>query len=99
MGHIIDRVRLRRAHVNVMLRRRAELEQERQGVEALRDARPYRVRCAPLQREVSVDDTWFAWYPVRTGALGTGRVVWLQRVWRNRCMGATIYQPMEKDDG
>lgn len=44
----------------------------------------------------SRDDTWFAWYPVRIGALSTGRYVWLQRVWRNRCMGCTIYQPLDR---
>lgn len=40
----------------------------------------------------SITDTWFAWYPVRIGALSTGPYVWLRRVWRNRCMGVTIYQ-------
>lgn len=44
----------------------------------------------------SVSDVWFAWYPVRLGALGTDRIVWLRRVWRNRCMGCTIYQPLER---
>lgn len=42
----------------------------------------------------SQSDIWFAWYPVRTGALGTGRWVWLCKVWRNRCLGATIYQTL-----
>jgi hypothetical protein len=28
------------------------------------------------------EDTWFAWYPVRIGALGTGRLVWLRRLRR-----------------
>jgi len=37
-------------------------------------------------------DIWFAWRPVRLGALGTGRIVWLRRVWRNRCAGVSIYQ-------
>lgn len=41
------------------------------------------------------ENIWFAWYPVRLGALGTGRLVWLKRVWRNECMGVTIYQPLE----
>lgn len=36
---------------------------------------------------------WFAWHPVRLGALATGRLVWLMRVWRCRCMGVAIYQP------
>jgi hypothetical protein len=43
----------------------------------------------------SRSDTWFAWYPVRVGALGTGRFVWLRRVWRNKCCGVTIYQPLD----
>lgn len=48
----------------------------------------------PQEGEVmtSITDTWFAWYPVRIGALSTGPYVWLRRVWRNRCMGVTIYQ-------
>ena len=41
------------------------------------------------------ENIWFAWYPVRLGELGTGRRVWLQYVWRNECMGVTIYQPLE----
>jgi hypothetical protein len=45
----------------------------------------------------SRQDYWFAWYPVRFGALGTGRLVWLKTVWRNRCMGATIYQRKLKE--
>jgi hypothetical protein len=35
------------------------------------------------------------WYPVRTGALGTGEWAWLCRVYRNRCCGVTIYQPLD----
>lgn len=42
----------------------------------------------------SVTDIWYAWYPVRYGALGTGRWVWLRKVWRNRCGGTAIYQPL-----
>lgn len=42
----------------------------------------------------SRSDTWFAWRPVRLGALGTGPWVWLRRVWRNRCAGITIYQSL-----
>lgn len=42
----------------------------------------------------STSDIWFAWHPVNLGALGTGRRVWLRRVWRNRCMGVTIYQTL-----
>jgi hypothetical protein len=41
---------------------------------------------------------WFAWRPVRTGALGTGRWVWLERVRRSRCLGVTIYQPLDKSN-
>lgn len=42
-------------------------------------------------------DIWFAWYPVRTGALGSGRLVWLRTVWRERAIsgrykGFVIYQ-------
>lgn len=40
-------------------------------------------------------DVWFAWRPVRLGALGSGPLVWLRRVWRNRCMGVTIYQDLD----
>lgn len=39
-------------------------------------------------------DTWFAWFPVRCGALGTGEWAWFEKVWRNRCAGVTIYQPI-----
>ena len=42
--------------------------------------------------EPSRSDIWFAWFPVRIGALGTGPVVWLKKLWRNRCGGVTIYQ-------
>jgi len=42
----------------------------------------------------SQSEIWFAWHPVFTGALGTGKLVWLKRVWRNRCMGVTIYQEL-----
>lgn len=38
----------------------------------------------------SVNDIWFAWYPVRIGALAGGRWVWLKRVWRNRTYGRTL---------
>jgi hypothetical protein len=44
----------------------------------------------------SVHDEWFAWRPVRLGALGTGRLVWFRRLWRNQCAGVTIYQPLGK---
>jgi hypothetical protein len=42
----------------------------------------------------SASDTWFAWHPVRLGALGTGRLAWMRRLWRNRCLGVTIYQDL-----
>lgn len=42
----------------------------------------------------SRSDEWFAWYPVRLGAIGVGRWVWMQHVWRNRCMEAMIYQDL-----
>ena len=48
----------------------------------------------------SGSDKWFAWHPVRTGALGTGSVVWLKHVWRNKCFGVTIYQDIfSSNDG
>lgn len=43
----------------------------------------------------SKSDIWFAWYPVHLGALGTGRLAWRERLWRNRCMGVTIYQTLK----
>lgn len=43
-------------------------------------------------RDVSRSDHWFAWFPVFTGALGTGKLIWLKTVWRNKCCGVTIYQ-------
>ena len=43
----------------------------------------------------SKSDVWFAWFPVSLGAFGMGDIVWLKKVWRNRCMGATIYQDLE----
>jgi hypothetical protein len=46
-------------------------------------------------KDASQTDQWFAWYPVRIGALGTGQIVWLKKVWRNRCCGVTIYQPLD----
>jgi hypothetical protein len=36
-------------------------------------------------------DMWFAWYPVRLGALGTGSISWLRRLRRSRCCGVTLY--------
>jgi hypothetical protein len=41
------------------------------------------------------EDIWFAWFPVRLGALGNGKIAWMRKVWRNRCLGATIYQDIE----
>ena len=46
----------------------------------------------PLSR--SYTDIWFAWRPVRIGALSTGPYRWLCWLWRNRCMGVTIYQDL-----
>lgn len=44
---------------------------------------------------MSKTDIWFAWYPVRIGALQDGPKLWLKRVWRNRTffggMWITIY--------
>ncbi len=40
------------------------------------------------------EDLWFAWRPVFSGALGTGSVIFLELCWRNKCCGATIYQPL-----
>src|SRR5450755_4779477 len=37
------------------------------------------------------EDTWFAWYPVRLGALGTGELVWFRYVRRDMCLGVTNY--------
>lgn len=52
--------------------------------------------CSPGRRPdwASKDDSWFAWRPVRVGALGTGPVRWLVRLWRNKCCGVTIYQDL-----
>lgn len=33
---------------------------------------------------MSATDIWFAWRPVRVGALGDGPSVWWKKVWRNR---------------
>ena len=45
----------------------------------------------------SKSDIWFAWYPVRLGALGTGRLIWFKKVWRNKCCGITIYQLIHQE--
>lgn len=60
---------------------------------------------SPMTREkidmrgVFTTDTWFAWYPVRTGALGTGRWIWLRRVWRLRSYAGdpSLYQTLKTD--
>ena len=44
------------------------------------------------RHQPSTTGLWFAWFPVRTGALGTGRLVWLRMVLRNQCAGISIYQ-------
>ena len=56
----------------------------------IREANP-----AGTESWASLSDTWFAWYPVRVGALGTGSWRWMCRLWRNRCLGVTIYQDLE----
>lgn len=45
-------------------------------------------------RNHSQSDTWFAWRPVRLGALKSGPWIWLRKVWRNKCCGVTIYQEL-----
>ena len=47
-----------------------------------------------LITDASKSDEWFAWRPVRTGALGTGQWAWMKRLWRNKCCGVVIYQPL-----
>lgn len=39
-------------------------------------------------------DIWFAWYPVRIGALSTGPLRWLRRLHRERFLGLAIYQDL-----
>lgn len=53
-------------------------------------------QCASGERPdyATREDEWFAWYPVRCGALRMGRIAWLEWVWRDRCMGVTTYQPL-----
>lgn len=54
-----------------------------------------RIRMARFRPDYrSRSDTWFAWHPVRTGALGSGRFVWLKKVHRERILGITIYQEL-----
>lgn len=45
--------------------------------------------------EHSVWDIWFAWRPVRLGALRGGSFVWLRHIARNQCLGVTLYQDIE----
>ena len=47
------------------------------------------------EKDRNRSDEWFAWFPVRAGALGTGHWMWLKTVWRNKCCGVTIYQPLD----
>jgi hypothetical protein len=52
-------------------------------------------------KDPNTEDIWFAWFPVRLGALGTDTIAWLKNVWRNRCGGVTIYQSLsifERDE-
>jgi len=43
----------------------------------------------------STSDIWFAWHPVRLGALGTGPIAFGREVWRNRFCSVTIYQELD----
>lgn len=43
----------------------------------------------------SKSDFWFASRPVQTGALGTGPIRFGCWLWRNQCMGVTIYQDLD----
>ncbi len=57
-----------------------------------------KTRYSVFSSPVSAQETWFAWYPVQTGALAPdffSSWMWLKRVWRNKCMGVTIYQPLD----
>lgn len=38
------------------------------------------------------EQIWFAWRPVRSGALGTGHIIWLRWCWRDTAVG--IYQEL-----
>lgn len=42
---------------------------------------------------VEDDELWFAWYPVCTGALGTGDIVWLKHVLK---VAGGIYQKLDE---
>lgn len=58
----------------------------------------YRRRENHLAQTTSME--WFAWRPVRLGALGTGRLVWLRWVKRIRTItpwgeSCSIYQPLD----
>ncbi|KKL69877.1 hypothetical protein LCGC14_2110500 [marine sediment metagenome] len=48
-----------------------------------------------IRQNPSKSDIWFAGFPVRLGALSMGHWIWLEKVWRNKCAGVTIYQPVE----
>ena len=56
------------------------------------DQRIELVKRGEHQEWLPKEDIWFAWYPVRIGALSTGPRVWLKHVWRDRCLGVTAYQ-------
>jgi hypothetical protein len=42
-------------------------------------------------------DKWFAWYPVRLGPLGEGKLAWLRTVVRDKCLGVTNYLDLDLD--
>lgn len=45
---------------------------------------------------MATTDVWFAWYPVRLGAMPGGRWIWLRKVWRTRWKGWVTYQALPK---
>lgn len=47
---------------------------------------------------MSTTGTWWAWRPVRLGALGTGPWAWGRRVWFNTTFGVSIYQELPDPD-
>ena len=49
-----------------------------------------------IRQDPSKSDIWFAWFPVRLGALSIGHWIWLEKVWRNKCAGVTIYQSLKE---
>jgi len=43
--------------------------------------------------EVPLEQIWFAWYPVRSGALGSGPIIWMEFCWRDS--SHLIYQDLD----